>query len=259
MKILAILGSPRKGQTETALSNFEKELERLGELKFEYIYLRDVNLQTCKGCAVCLEDGEEKCPLHDDRDLLLRKLKEADGIIYATPNYSLQVTSLMKNFFDRFCFLFHRPCLFGKTSIALVTQGVYGGGSIIKYINEVSGFWGANICKGITLTTPWGVKNPRAEYPEAEMSKINAAIQKGAERFYGALTGPKYPSPSIKRMLFFRLTRSAHKYSNDHKRDYHYFKENGFFTSNYYYQTKIGLHKRILGSLIDKMIQVTSK
>jgi len=256
MKIVALMGSPRKGQTDRMVLQFEKELKKLADIDFEYIYLREMNLQSCKGCAVCLEIGEERCPLQDDRDLILQKLNEADGVIFATPNYSLQVSGLMKVFFDRFSFLFHRPQFFFKTSMAFVTQGVIGGGSIAKYINEVAGFWGMNVCKGVILTTPWGVRNPKAQYPENESSKINFQIKKAAVRFKNRLLGPQNLSPSIKRMAFFRLTRSAHKNSKIHLRDYVYFNNNGWFESEYFYDTKIGLHKLIIGKLIDKVVAI---
>jgi len=258
MKVLAIMGSPRKGQTNRMLNRFEKELKALGEIDFEYLMLRELNLQPCKGCANCLEVGEDKCPLKDDRDLILQKLSEADGVIFASPNYSLQVSGLMKLFLDRFAYIFHRPCFFGTTAMAFITQGVYGGKDIVKYINEVVGFWGMNICPGMVLTTPWGVRNP-IEYPQQENDKINAQIKAGAARFYQALNAPKYPAPSLKRMFFFRLTRSAHKYSKVHMRDYEYFANNGWFDSAYFYETKIGLHKRLLGSLIDRLIASQAK
>jgi len=259
MKILAIMGSPREGQTDRMLNQFESELKALGDVDFEYLLLRKLNLQPCKGCAACLEVGEEKCPLKDDRDLILQKLNEADGVIFATPNYSMQVSGLMKLFLDRFCFIFHRPCLFHKTSMAFVTQGVFGGVKIIKYLDEVSGFWGFNISKGILLNTPWGVRNPRIEYPQKENDKITAKINEGAARFYNALKATNSPSPSMKRMLFFRLTRTAHKYSKVHLRDYEYFNKNGWFESEYYYDTKIGIHKRLIGRLIDRLIAVQAK
>jgi multimeric flavodoxin WrbA len=259
MKVLVISGSQRNGQTDRLLRRFEDELKAHGEVEFEYLYLRNLKLQTCIGCAACLELGEEKCPLKDDRDMVLQKLNEAEGIIFASPNYSMQVTGCMKVFYDRFAYIFHRPCLFGKTSMAFVTQGVYGGSSIIKYINEVSGFWGMNICKGISFTTPWGVRNPKIEYPEAEDNKINEKIKEGAARFYSKLQSARNPSPSLKRMFFFRLTRSAHKYSKDRKRDYEYFRQKGWFEADYFYDASIGLHKRLIGGLIDRLMAGQAK
>lgn len=255
MKVVAIMGSPRKGQTDRMLQQFEQELKQLGNIEFEYIFLREMDLRPCKGCALCLEAGEEKCPLKDDRDLILQKLNEANGVIFATPNYSLQVSGLMKLFLDRFCFVFHRPQFFFKTSMAFITQGVFGGGKIAEYLNEVAGFWGMNICKGMILNTPWGVRNPKIEYPENDTKKLNNHIRSGALRFYQMLKGPSNPSPSMKRMLLFRLTRSAHKHSIVRLKDYDYFEKKGWLESDYFYSAKIGLHKILLGNMIDAFIK----
>jgi len=259
MKVLAVMGSPRKGQTDRLMGIFEKELTALGKIEFEYLFLRDQNLQACKGCAACLEIGEEKCPLNDDRDLVLQLLEDADGVIFATPNYSLQVTGLMKLFLDRFCFVFHRARFFHKASIAFVTQGVFGGGDIVRYIDNVAGFWGFNTCKGVVLDTPWGVRNPKAQYPEKESGKIERTIRAAAIRFYKELLFRNNRQPSMKRLLFFRLTRSAHKYSGERKRDYEYFSNNGWLESDYFYNVKLGIHKKVFGMFIDKMIENQAK
>ncbi len=37
------------------------------EIEFEYVQLNEIWLETCKGCYVCIEKGEEKCPLKDDQ------------------------------------------------------------------------------------------------------------------------------------------------------------------------------------------------
>lgn len=254
MKIIAIMGSPRKGQTDRAINIFERYLRDYGEVEFDYIYLRELNLQACRGCGLCLMKGEEYCPLKDDRNELVEKLMQADGVIFATPNYSLQVSGLMKDFFDRLCYVFHRPCFFYKTSIAIVTQGVYGGNEIIKYINTVSEFWGFRVCKGVTLTTPWGVVNPKSEWPEPENKKIEIAVKKAAERFYKALFIKKAPEPSLKRLIIFRFARSAHKYSTEPTRDYEYFKDKGWFDSRFFYKTKLSWYKRVLGWMVDKFM-----
>ena len=54
--------------------------------------LSDYNLEICKGCKLCLDQGEEFCPLKDDRDQLIQKIIDSDGVIFASPNYSFQVS-----------------------------------------------------------------------------------------------------------------------------------------------------------------------
>ncbi len=59
----------------------------------------------CRGCGTCFLKDEEHCPLEDDRDLLIRRMEDSDGVVFATPNYSLQVSGIMKTFLDRLAFV----------------------------------------------------------------------------------------------------------------------------------------------------------
>lgn len=121
--MVAFIGSPHRGRTCEIVELFEQKLKELGEIDFKSVSLKDVDLKLCRGCGVCLEKGEEYCALKDDRDALLAMLREADGVIFATPVYSLQVTALMKNFLDRLAYVFHRPCFFHKAFMPIVVQG----------------------------------------------------------------------------------------------------------------------------------------
>lgn len=91
MKITAVVGSPHKGQTCRVVKTFADELKKHGEVDFEYIFLNDLNLRLCRGCGICLEKGEEYCPLHDDLKAVSKTLMESDGVVFAAPVYSLQV------------------------------------------------------------------------------------------------------------------------------------------------------------------------
>ena len=80
---------------------------------------------------MCFKKGEEFCPLRDDRDVLMEKINASDGVIFASPNYSWQMSGLMKVFLDRFGFAIHRPRYFGKVFTGIVTQGIGRGGNIV--------------------------------------------------------------------------------------------------------------------------------
>ncbi|MBS3778420.1 MAG: flavodoxin family protein [Candidatus Thermoplasmatota archaeon] len=56
---------------------------------------------------------EKRCFLKEDRNILLDKMIRSDGIIFTSPNYSFQVSGLMKLFLDRLAFFFYPPCSFG--------------------------------------------------------------------------------------------------------------------------------------------------
>jgi acyl-coenzyme A synthetase/AMP-(fatty) acid ligase len=59
----------------------------------------------------------------------------------------------MKSFLDRLAFVFHRPRFFGKTFTAIVTQGIFGGGSIRKYLEDTGESFGFHVTKGSCVTT----------------------------------------------------------------------------------------------------------
>jgi len=97
MKLLAICGSPRKGNSYKAL----KEIgDAYSHVDYEILHLNDLNFSLCKGCYSCVVKGEEKCPIKDERDMILEKMMEADGVIFASPVFSHMVSAMMKNFFD---------------------------------------------------------------------------------------------------------------------------------------------------------------
>lgn len=244
--MVAFIGSPHKGRTHDIVEQFERKLKELGDVDFKTVSLKDVDLKYCRGCGVCLEKGEEYCALKDDRDPLLAMMMEADGVVFATPVYSLQVTALMKNFLDRLAFIFHRPCCFHKSFIPIAVQGVYGVKGVLRYLDEVAHFWGFKTCPGLGLTVPW--EKPLA----AEQQKIDVKVQKAARSFYNSLTEPGDPVPSFKDVLIFRSVRSAHSQAAGFELDHKYYKEQGWFTSDYYYQTKLGLLKQLIGAWADK-------
>ena len=64
MKILAICGSPRKGNTYSALNTIK---ENFPDIDFEILMLKDLHFELCKGCYACILRGEDKCPIRDDR------------------------------------------------------------------------------------------------------------------------------------------------------------------------------------------------
>ena len=86
--------------------------------------------------------------MKDDRDLLIEKLMASDGVVFASPNYSYQVSATMKAFLDRLGFVFHRPRFFGKTFTSISVQGIYGGTKIGKYLGFVGNGLGFNTVKG---------------------------------------------------------------------------------------------------------------
>jgi len=150
-KVTAFVGTASKKHTRYAAQKFLAVIESLGDVQGEVVVLSDHRLEPCRGCKVCFSRGESHCPLKDDRDLLVGKMMASDGVVLATPNYSFQVSALMKAFLDRLGFAFHRPRFFGKTFSSIVSQGIYGGNKIVAYLDFVANGLGFNTVKGSCL------------------------------------------------------------------------------------------------------------
>jgi multimeric flavodoxin WrbA len=99
MKVIAIIGSPRKGGNTELLA--EHTLKAIAEegLDTELIRLAGMDIKPCNACMVCLK--EEKCSIADDLFPIYLKMKEADGIILASPVYFGSATSLIKGLMER--------------------------------------------------------------------------------------------------------------------------------------------------------------
>ena len=102
MKVIAILGSPREnGNTFFALSLIGKILNDEG-IDFEIIEVGGKHIRGCTACNLCAENRDGKCTITSDvLNDALAKMKDADGIIIASPVYYSGIAGTMKCFLDR--------------------------------------------------------------------------------------------------------------------------------------------------------------
>jgi multimeric flavodoxin WrbA len=252
-KVVAFVGSARKRHTHEAVQQFLRNLQSLGAVEGEIVSLADYELGTCRGCKLCLDKGEQLCPLQDDRDALIEKISASDGVVFATPNYSFQVSGLTKTFLDRLGFAFHRPRFFGKAFTGIVAQGVFGGPKILKYLDFVGNALGFSTVKGSCITTlePMTVKRRR---------KAEQALARQSKRFHKRLVDPTPPVPTLLKLMIFRMSRTSMKLMLDESfRDYSYYRDEGWFESEYYYPTRLGLLKRLAGRVFDFAAVATAR
>jgi multimeric flavodoxin WrbA/putative sterol carrier protein len=102
MRILAIQGSPRPkaSNTEILLREFLKGAQSQGA-ETETIYLKDKDIHSCVGCYTCWAKTPGVCIFKDDMPELLEKVRSCNIIVYATPLYYYNMTSLLKAFQER--------------------------------------------------------------------------------------------------------------------------------------------------------------
>ena len=244
-KVTAFVGAARKGYTYQATREFLDQLEALDAVETELVRLGDYHLEPCRGCKVCFAKGEEFCPLEDDRDLLLAKMKDADGVVLASPNYSFQVSGLMKLFLDRLGYGCHRPQYHGKAFTSIVVQGFFGGNAILKYLALMGTALGFDVVKGTcsTALVPMTGKERLAR---------DAALAKQAKRFRAQMAKGAPHVPGLLEVVVFRMGRNSVRIELDETNaDYRYYAEHGWFNSDYFYPTRLGLVKRSVGRLAD--------
>ncbi|HSJ55329.1 MAG TPA: flavodoxin family protein [Anaerolineae bacterium] len=244
-RVTAFVGSARKKHTYDAVVQFLDNLKSMGDIECEIVRLSEYRLEFCRGCKVCFLKGEEHCPLKDDRDVLIEKIVASDGVVFASPNYSFQVSALMKAFLDRLGFAYHRPRFFGKTFTSIVSQGFYGGGKLVDYLDFAASGLGFNTVKGCCFTA----LEPMSE---KEKQKLDRRLAEQARRYYASLEKPAYPVPSWFKLLGFRVGRTKVLVEfDDTYCDYKYYAERGWLESDYFYPTRLGVLKKGAGKLFD--------
>ena len=102
MKVVAINGSPKKeGNTYHALKMVGAQLEENG-IDFEIIHIGNKALRGCLACGNCAKNKDEKCTTTGDNlNEWIQRMKNADGIILASPVYYAGIAGTMKCFLDR--------------------------------------------------------------------------------------------------------------------------------------------------------------
>ncbi len=244
-KVTAFIGTPRKKHTYEAVRELLDRLEALGDVECEMVHLTDYRIEMCRGCKLCFEKGEEYCPLKDDRDAVIEKIMASDGVVFASPNYSFQVSAVLKAFLDRLGFMCHRPRFHGRAFTSVIVQGFHGGGKIVRYLNFLGMCLGFDVVKGTCATA-------LEPMTEKEQRKRDKAISTQSRKFYEALSRPSDHAPSMLMLMGFRMGRQSVKYTLDESaRDFQYYSEKGWLDSDYFYPTRLGVLKRSVGALAD--------
>ncbi|MGP3667334.1 MAG: flavodoxin family protein [Candidatus Bathyarchaeota archaeon] len=186
--ILGICGSPRKKATEYVL---KEALNMLMERNFktEFFTVRDKNISFCQHCDYCLKNKE--CRIKDDMYELYSLLKNAKGIIIATPVYNGGVSAQVKAIMDRCrALVAANPKFFRyKVGMAIAVGGDRAGGQelaiqqiitfyILNGIIPVSGgFFGANL--GATFWSKDSLKG--VEEDEEGFKSLRKTVKKFAD------------------------------------------------------------------------------
>lgn len=102
MKVVAFNGSARKdGNTAILLNHVLKELEKK-EIETELIQLSGKKLNGCAACYKCSENKNGRCAVDsDDVNRYIKKMVDADGVIFGSPTYFSDLTAGLKALMER--------------------------------------------------------------------------------------------------------------------------------------------------------------
>jgi NAD(P)H-dependent FMN reductase len=247
MKVLAIMGSPRRNGTGTkVVEEIELALNRMGPVEIERLHLVDMDLEQCRGCFTCIRAGEGLCPVKDNRGMIEKKIDDADGVILVSPGYVQNVSALMKNFMDRMAYTNHRPRFFGK-KVMIVANGGAGLDRTLDALRIALG--GPEVVSELAyMQLPWPTR-PRS------LSKRSARLQRETARFYDALV-KKDMRPTFSEYMRFRFFKGASSEAREWlPADYEFYKDKGDF----YYDVKVGAHLKVMSALLMKITKPLMK
>jgi multimeric flavodoxin WrbA len=104
MKVVAINGSARKGGNTAILLNYALAEIAAEGIETELVELHRMNIHGCVVCRQCAANKNRRCgQTHDDGNMLIEKMIEADGILLGSPTYVTDVSPEIKALIDRAC------------------------------------------------------------------------------------------------------------------------------------------------------------
>lgn len=244
MKVLAIIGSLRKKNTYEAVKQFEQiHRGQVDGCDYEYLFLKDMNIELCRGCFLCISKGEAKCPLKDELALIIKKIEAADCIIFASPNYSRNVNWLTKNFIDRTAYNLHRPMYFDKRFVLIVTSGNFMGAKQAMKALSVIPSGGKIVGKLDIYTAP--------ELSDKQRSKYTKKYDRKAERVVKRLHKPYRHKKSVMNLLWFASFKAtSSKYKASLPADYDYYLEKDYFV-----ETELGFFDKMIINMVKSLMR----
>jgi len=244
MKVLVIMGSLRKKNTYQTVKKIENILS--GNYEFEYVFLNEQDLKNCKGCHLCISHGEDKCPLNDDRDLIIEKIEQSDGVILASPNYVMNVPWIMKNYIDRLAYTLHRPKFFNQSFMLLITSGSrVGSKNAQRTLATITS--GGKITSKLRVFFIPGMKTKKIELQERRIERM-------ANKFGNSLSIKKDHSPSLAYLFWFSIFKGmSFKNKNELIADYEFYKDKDYFTKE-----ELNIFQRLVVRFFTYIIRLTT-
>lgn len=222
MQIVGIQSSPR-GKNSNTLKLLEAALEGAAETgaETEIVDVARLKIRFCTACDTCHKTGI--CPLKDDYPVVQEELLAADGIVWSSPNYMMNVTAQLKTVFDRSPIIMHEQLFEGKYGFSLVTAG--SGADEVDFVlgvmNQFMTRGGGNIIGGVGYAAAQG--------PAAMEAAVRQAREMGTDLVQAIKEKRRYPEQETVHTAMkerFRYLIQANK--EDWQHNYDHYVEKGW-------------------------------
>lgn len=228
MRILVISGSARRnGNTETVLHLLKQRLlpalsSRGVSAQYELLRLADYDISVCRGCRVCFDRGEEKCPQKDDVEKIREKLRKADFVILTSPVFVDNASGLVKNWIDRMAYTCHRPEFAGVPAFTLATSAGSPFSGTHRTLQGALLTWGFRVIGKDSFVTGARMK---AEEMEA---KYGSRLDALAEKLARAVQRAQTRQPNLVELTMFRIQQYSWSRVDPATLDYQYWYKRGW-------------------------------
>lgn len=213
-----------------------------------------MNIQPCRGCRACFDRGEDYCPLKDDLASIRDKVRDADGIILASPVYVEDINGIMKNWIDRQAFVSHRPEYFGKAAYLITTSGGGSSKHALSTMGRALHAWGFHVAGMSRFRMGALIKNQELG------DRFKNDMQQIAERLFKAIKYQNLLKPSLYSFMAFKIQQSYWLKRKEFQNtiDYKYWNEHGWLDSHrkFYIDHRAGHIKVFFGRLLGRIAAV---
>lgn len=100
-RVLILAASPRDNGNSTILASRAAEGVKAAGGEADLVPIGKMKIAPCNACDACRAKPEAGCVIKDDMQPLYQKVRDAQGVIFATPVYWFNVSAQMKLFIDR--------------------------------------------------------------------------------------------------------------------------------------------------------------
>jgi len=150
-RVLVLTASPRKNGNSTILALKAAEGVKAEGGEADVVPIGHLKIAPCNACNSCITKPEAGCVIKDDMQPLFQKIRNAQGIIFATPVYWFNMSAQMKLFIDRAYAIQDKGCwaFTGKDVGVILTYGdedifASGGTNALRSFQDIFAFAQAN-------------------------------------------------------------------------------------------------------------------